>query len=197
MDESVTASFEAQLAPVLERAYAAAWHLTRNRAEAEDLVQEAALLAWRGFGSFTPGSSFRAWFLRILTNRFISDYRRSRRRGTTVDVEDVPEFSLWKQSREAGLHQMGSDPVEVLTGRLDAEQIAAALDQLPEEYRVVAVLYFVEDLSYQEIATMLEIPVGTVRSRLHRGRRLLRQALWSLAESAGVVVTGRDGENLS
>ncbi len=187
MDESATASFEAQLTPLLDRAYAAAWHLTRNTVEAEDLVQEAALLAWRGYAGFRPGSSFRAWFLRILTNKFISDYRTARRRGGVVDLDDVPEFSLWQHGREAGLMAPGSDPAGELTRRLTADQIAAALDQLPEDYRVAAVLYFVEDLSYQEIAEILDVPVGTVRSRLHRGRRLLRKELWSLAHAAGLV----------
>lgn len=187
MEPDASASFEAQLAPVLDRAYAAAWHLTRNAAEAEDLVQEAALLAWRGYGGFRPGSSFRAWFLRILTNKFISDYRRDRRRGGVVDLDAVPEFSLWRQSREAGLHAAGSDPAEALTRQLDGEQIATALDRLPEDYRVAAILYFVEDLSYQEIAEILGVPIGTVRSRLHRGRRLLQAELWSLAEASGLV----------
>ncbi|MDZ4675612.1 MAG: sigma-70 family RNA polymerase sigma factor [Gemmatimonadota bacterium] len=187
MADSATASFEAQLSPVLDRAYAAAWHLTRNAAEAEDLVQEAALLAWRGYHGFLPGSSFRAWFLRILTNKFISDYRRDRRRGVVVDMDAVPEFSLWQHSRASGMHSPDADPAAALTSQLDGEQIAAALDRLPEEYRLAAVLYFVEDLSYQEIADILGVPIGTVRSRLHRGRRLLQAELWALAAASGIV----------
>lgn len=190
MDPSATASFEAQLTPLLDRAYAAAWHLTRNTVDAEDLVQEAALLAWRGYAGFRAGSNFRAWFLRILTNKFISNYRTDRRRGGVVDLDEVPEFSLWQHGREAGLVAPGSDPAQALTRQLTADQIAAALDALPEDYRVAAVLYFMDDLSYQEIADILEIPVGTVRSRLHRGRRLLRKELWSLAHAAGLVAAG-------
>jgi len=195
MDETLTATFEAHLAAVLDRAYSAAWQLTRNAAEAEDLVQEASLLAWRGFEGFRPGSSFRAWFLRILTNKFISDYRRDRRRGPVVDLEAVPDFSLWEHGRAAGMVAPDSDPARALTSQLDAEQIARALEALPEEYRVAAVLYFVEDHSYQEIAEILEVPVGTIRSRLHRGRRLLRKELWSLAHAAGLTApAGSHGE---
>lgn len=188
-----TASFEALLAPVLDRAYAAAWQLTRNAAEAEDLVQDAALLAWRGFDGFIPGSSFRAWFLRILTNRFISDYRRDRRRGAATSLDEVPEFSLWERSREAGLHERQGDPAESLLSRLDAEQVRSALGRLPEEFRLAAILYFLDDLSYREIADVLGVPVGTVRSRLHRGRQLLQRELWGLAVAHGVVAAPMPG----
>jgi RNA polymerase sigma-70 factor (ECF subfamily) len=179
--------FEAFLRPQLESAYRLAYRLTGGAADAEDLVQEASLLAWRGFGSFEPGSNFPAWFYRILTNAFVSRYRRSRRQGLAVALDEVPELYLWRKCAAAGREDVLADPGETLVARLDAERINAAIIALPEEYRVVAALYFVEELSYQEIAEMVSIPIGTVRSRLFRARRRLQAALWDAALALGLV----------
>ncbi len=178
--------FEALLMPLLGSAYSTALRLTRNPADAEDVVQEAALLASRGFHSFQTGTNFKAWFFRILTNAYFSKYRQQRRRGHSVPLEDTPELYLFSQAAALGLHGQSADPAGDLVGRLDAEQVIGALDSLPEEYRVVATLYFVNDLSYEAIASSLEIPIGTVRSRLHRGRRMLQRALWRLAQDHGI-----------
>ncbi len=175
------------LAPLLDSAYGTALHLTRNAADAEDLVQEAALLACRGFRTFQPGTNFRAWFFRILTNCFYSTYRKKKRAGTQLELEDTPELYLYCQTAAVGLHGQTEDPAGLLMERLDADKVGAAVDALPEEYRVVATLYFLQDFSYQEIAEVLEIPVGTVRSRLHRGRRMLQKALWVIAEERGII----------
>lgn len=172
--------------PVLEPAYRTALRLTGNAAEAEDLLQDASLLALRGFDSFREGSNFKAWFFRILVNRFYSNYRRQRRAGMSVDLEEAPELYLFQRAEAAGL-VTEADPAERIVERLDTELVAAALDALPEEYRGVAALYFTQDLSYQEIAEVLDVPIGTVRSRLHRARRMLQKALWHLAEARGVV----------
>ncbi|HXG43742.1 MAG TPA: sigma-70 family RNA polymerase sigma factor [Gemmatimonadales bacterium] len=182
-----TSDFEQLLMPLLDSAYGTALHLTRNRADAEDLVQEACLLAFRGFKSFEPGSNFRAWFFRILTNAFFSKYRKRKREGETVELDDTPELYLYSQTAAAGLHSRTDDPAGALLAKLDAEQVRAAVDGLPEEYRVVATLYFMQDFSYQEIADVLGLPIGTVRSRLHRGRRLLQPALWNLARERGIL----------
>lgn len=190
MTEPTTARFEQHLADVLDRAYAAAWRFTGNATDAADLVQDSALLAWRHFDQFREGSNFAAWFLRILHNRFVSDYRRARRQGTPVAVEDVSPVLLWERSRAAGLHEGSDDPAGELLARLDADRIEAAINQLPDDYREVAILYFLRDLSYQDIATILEVPLGTVRSRLHRGRARLQQALWDVAEAHGLVPPG-------
>jgi len=179
--------FEALLRPQLESAYRLAYRLTGSAADAEDLVQEASLSAWRGFGSFEPGTNFPAWFYRILTNAFVSRYRKSRRQGQTMALDEVPELYLWSQSAEAGREDVLADPAETLVARMDAERINAAITALPDEYRVVAALYFVEDLSYQEIAGMASIPIGTVRSRLFRARRRLQAALWEAALELGLV----------
>jgi len=180
-------SFEALLTPLLEAAYGTALRFTRNAADAEDLVQDAAYLACRGFGSFEAGTNFKAWFFRILTNAFYSKYRRQKRAGIQVELEDTPELYIYCQTAATGLHDMAPDPAAALMDRLDSEAVARAIDSLPDEYRVVATLYFTQDLQYQDIAGILQVPVGTVRSRLHRGRRLLQKALWTIAEERGIV----------
>jgi RNA polymerase sigma-70 factor (ECF subfamily) len=191
------AEFEALLGECIEKAFGMAMRLTRNRADAEDLVQEAALQAFRGFASFTPGTNFKAWFFKILMNCWYAGHRRAQHRPTTIDFDDTPDLYLYAQSLRVGMPHPVDDPASALLGKLDSEQVAAALEQLPEEYRVVATLYFMEDLSYQQIAEILNCPVGTVRSRLHRGRKMLQKALWKLAEESGIVreLSGdRDGE---
>jgi len=177
--------FEELLLPLLGGAYATALRLTRSAADAEDLVQEAALRAWRAFDSFEPGSNFKAWFFRILTNAFLNQYRKEKREGIPVDLEDTPELYLYTQTAETGLHARSADPAGALMAQFDAEQVSDALAKLPEEYRTVATLYFGLDLSYQDIAAAVGIPIGTVRSRLHRARRMLQRLLWKVAVDAG------------
>ena len=180
-------AFEAQLVPLLDRAYGLAYSLTHNRADAEDLVQEAALLAFKAFAQFQPGTNFKAWFYRILVNGFYGRLRKERRQGETIDLDTLPSLLLYGKTAELGLHDQTDDPAGRLLARFDTEQIVAALDALPEEYRVACTLYFVQEFSYEEIAQTLEVPLGTVRSRIHRGRRLLQQRLWALAQEHGIV----------
>jgi len=187
-DGKSTSEFERQLSGVLDQAYGTALRLTGSAADAEDLVQDAALLAHRGFPGFTAGSNFRAWFYRILVNRFYSNYRRQRRAGVSVDLDETPELYLYQQAAASGIRP-DTDTATALVDRLDAELVAKALDALPEEFRTVASLYFMQDLRYQEIAEMLEVPIGTVRSRLHRARRMLQKALWEMAVERGIVGT--------
>lgn len=192
------ASFEELLAPLLDSAYGTALRFTRNGADAEDLVQESALLACRGFHTYEQGSNFRAWFFRILTNCFYSSYRKRKRQGTEVELDDAPELYLYCQTAAAGLHAQTEDPASKLMSQLATENVEAAIAALPEEYRVVATLYFMQDFAYQEIAVVLGVPVGTVRSRLHRSRRQLQKALWMIAEERGIVSaftkTGDEGD---
>jgi RNA polymerase sigma-70 factor (ECF subfamily) len=180
-------AFESLLSPVLGVAYGVALHLTRNRADAEDLVQEAALQAFRALASFQLGTNFKAWFLRILTNAYLSRCRAGRREAGVTSLDATPEWRLY--ARTAGTDPSGEDsnPGRTFLSKLETEQISAAVQALPLDYRTVATLYFLEDLSYEEIASIVGCPIGTVRSRLHRGRRLLRQALWRLAEDHGLV----------
>jgi RNA polymerase sigma-70 factor (ECF subfamily) len=186
-------TFEAMLEPILDGAFGTALRFTRNRSDAEDLVQDAALLACRGFGTFERGSNFKAWFFRILTNCFYSKYRKRKRQGTEVELEDAPDLFLYSQTADLGLHTVTEDPAQHLMGKLATEQVEAAIAELPDEYRVAATLYFIQDFSYQEIAEVVGVPVGTIRSRLHRGRRLLQKALWVIAEERGIVSALTEG----
>ena len=188
--ESAAARFESYLTPILTAAYGTALHMTRHGDDAEDLVQEAALQAFRAFDSFQEGTNFKAWFFRILTNLFINAYRRRQREpaiDTLPDLEDAPALYLFRQTREMGMHAWNADPAALVLERFGVEQVCRAIAALPEDYRVVSALYFMEEFSYQEIAEMVGCPVGTVRSRLHRGRRMLQKALWYIAEQQGIV----------
>ena len=182
--------FEAHLAPLLNAAYGTALHLTRNSHDAEDLVQEAAFLAFRAFHQFEEGTRFKAWYFRILTNLYFQKYRKKKREPDMVELEDVPGLYMYVKSHTTGLAAHEPDPADFIMSKLSTEQIARAIESLPEDFRVVATLYFMEDFGYQEIADMLECPLGTVRSRLHRGRRILQKALWELAEEHGVIAQG-------
>ena len=188
--------FQALLVEVLPTAYGYALRLTRNRADAEDLVQDAALRAFRAVATFEPGTNFKAWIFRILTRCFWANHRRRQRRPHTVDFDDTPDLYLFARSAEHGLPWQGDDPARTLIDRLGTERVAEAIGQLPEEYGVVCTLYFMEDFAYHEIADVLEVPVGTVRSRLHRGRKMLQKALWHVAEESGIVteLTEREGD---
>jgi RNA polymerase sigma-70 factor (ECF subfamily) len=179
--------FDSLLAPVVERAYGTALRLTGEQADAEDLVQEAALRAFQAFHQYRPGTNFRAWFFRILLNCFYAS-RRKKRPETSLDaLEEAPPLYLYSRTAEAGLHAPGRDPAREVLDRIAGEDAARAVAALPDEFRVVATLYFMDDFSYQEIANVLDVPVGTVRSRLHRGRKLLQKALWEVATDAGLV----------
>lgn len=182
--------FEALFQPIVGMAYGTAVRLTRDRTDAEDLVQDAALLAFRAFGTFQPGTNFKAWFFRILTNAFYSRHRKTKHERANLSTEDLPALYLYGKTAEIGLHSQEPDPATAMMDRFDSEHVAEALDALPDEYRVVATLYFIEDFSYQQIADVVGCPVGTVRSRLHRGRRMLQKALWRVAQERGIVPAG-------
>lgn len=185
--DAAAVSFETLLAAVLDKAYGAALHMTRHRADAEDLVSEATLFAYRAFDSFQQGTNFKAWFFRILTNCFYSRYRKTRHEADNCQLEDATELYIYLRSREAGLDVRASDPAATALGRMESAQVAAALQALPEEFRVVATMYFIEDFRYQDIAKVLNVPIGTVRSRLHRARRMLQKRLWQIAQDHGLV----------
>lgn len=183
---TVQAEFEALFSPILRMAYGTAVRLTRDRTEAEDLVQDAALLAYKAFGSFQRGTNFKAWFFRILTNAFYSRHRKQKHDKANLSTDDVPALYLYQKTWEVGLKGSEADPASAVMDRLDTDRVGEALDSLPDEYRAVATLYFVDDFSYQQIADVLDCPVGTVRSRLHRGRRMLQKSLWDIAVERGI-----------
>ena len=182
------ATLESLIDPILGLAFGVALRLSRNRTDAEDLVQEAAFQACRGFHTFQAGTNFKAWFFRILTNCFYYRHRRSKREPELVDVEDAPELYMIHRAAENGLMGDAEDPAARVLEKIGEEHVAEAISSLPAEFRVVCALYFMEDLRYQEIAEILECPVGTVRSRLHRGRRMLQKLLWHVAHERGVAI---------
>jgi len=178
--------FEALLGPQLDMAFRYATRLTRNREEAMDLVQDAAINAFQGFHTFADNSNFRAWFLRILTNRFYQSRRRDHRLETTP-IEDAEDLFLYEAAKKHGMATDGDDPAAHLFDLMTREMVEDAIDRLPDEYRSVTSLYFLAEMSYDDIAHTLEIPLGTVRSRLHRGREQLQRMLWQVALDAGII----------
>lgn len=163
--------------------YNAALRMTGNHADAEDVAQEALLRAYLAFDQFELGTNFRAWLLRIVTNTYINEFRRRRRQPELTAWEDVGREDLGKLSREMG----EPDPEQaLLTGTLD-DEVEEALAQLPEAFRECVVLCDLHGLSYAEIAQALGIPIGTVRSRIARGRRILAKSLAEYAASRGLI----------
>jgi RNA polymerase sigma-70 factor (ECF subfamily) len=181
------ADFDAELRAVLPQAYRYAMRLARNDADAEDLVQDAALRACRSAHTFVPGSNFKAWYFQILVHTFYSRHRTAQRRPQTVDLDDTPDLQLYGSLVRSGLRATGDDPASILIDRLSTEQVVDAIRALPADYAAICTLYFMEDFTYQEIAEVLEVPIGTVRSRLHRGRKMLQKTLWEAALEAGVI----------
>jgi len=165
----------------LDRLYGAALRLTRNREAAEDLVQETFLKAWRSFHTFQPGTNARAWLYRIMMNAYIDAYRRADREPEVVDQEDVEEQYLYSRVQASEeLRRQGNPEEVVLQAIMDAD-VEAALASLPDAFRAAVILADLEGFTYKEIARILDVPSGTVMSRLFRGRRLLQRALWEYA----------------
>jgi RNA polymerase sigma-70 factor (ECF subfamily) len=185
--ENTDADFDMQLRGVLGPAFGTALRMTGNRLDAEDLVQEASLAAYRGFATFQRGTNFKAWFFRIMMNCYLTGRRRARPETSMEDLEDSHAAYLFMRTAEAGLHARYEDPAARTIGQMAQDDVAGALAALPEEFRIVCTLYFMDDLAYQEIADILGLPVGTVRSRLHRGRKMLQKRLWKVAEDQGIV----------
>ncbi len=167
--------------------YSAALRMTRNRADAEDLVQETYLKAYRGYGSFREGTNLKAWLYRILTNTFINAYRAKRRHPDETELEEVEDFYLY--NRLGGLEAVAagrSAEDEVLDSFTD-DEVKQAIESLPESFRITVLLADVEGFSYKEIAEITDVPIGTVMSRLHRGRRALQKALHDFGKARGLV----------
>jgi RNA polymerase sigma-70 factor (ECF subfamily) len=178
--------FEAEALRHLDALYRTALRMTRSEADAEDLVQETYIRAFRFRDQFTLGTNMKAWLFRILTNTFINTYRRKAAQPEVTDLEGVDEFSLYR--RMAGDRAASSSPdpeAELLNSVVDTE-VTDALEALPERFRTT-VLLDVEGFSYKEIAEMLGIPIGTVMSRLHRGRKFLQKRLYDLARERGIA----------
>ncbi len=184
-DAELRDRFERDVLPLLSSLYGAALRLTRNPADAEDLVQETYLRAFRGFGGFQEGTNLKAWLYRILTNSFINTYRKKQREPQLVEgPDDIDEWYLFDKLGARSVEP--SAEVEVLD-KIPDESVKAALESLPENFRLPVLLADVEGFSYKEIAEIMDTPVGTVMSRLHRGRKALQKALWDTAKERGLV----------
>ena len=178
------ATFEAEALVHADALYGAALRMTRDRADAEDLLQETFLKAYRAYGRFEEGTNLRAWLFRILTNTYISTYRKRQRGPQVLDVEDVEDLYLHRRLAATGLSSSAEDAA---LERLTAPEVLAALDELPEQFRLAVLLSDVEQFSYKEIAEITDVPIGTVMSRIHRGRKALQKALEPYAAELGLV----------
>ncbi|HYY89781.1 MAG TPA: sigma-70 family RNA polymerase sigma factor [Chloroflexota bacterium] len=178
------APFEEEALQHLDALYRTALRMTRNPSDAEDLVQDALVRAYRFYDRFEPGTNFRAWLFKILTNTFINSYRRKQGRPQESSLDDTEDFFLYNQLGRDGGERV-TDVEDTVLDRLGADAIQAAIDQLPPQFRTTVQLADVEGLSYADIAEATGVAKGTVMSRLFRGRRLLQRALWEQAQQAG------------
>jgi RNA polymerase sigma-70 factor, ECF subfamily len=186
-EEQRQARFEELALPYLDRLYGAALRYTRDPADAEDLVQETFAKAYQKFHQYEPGTNLRAWLYRILTNTYINQYRKRQRRPDEHLQDEIEDFSLYDWFEGGGI----SAEREVLD-RITADEVRDALADLPEQFRMAVYLADVEGFAYQEIADIMGTPIGTVMSRLHRGRKQLQKALADYATRRGIVVADDD-----
>ncbi|MGJ4111524.1 sigma-70 family RNA polymerase sigma factor [Corynebacterium macclintockiae] len=177
--------FEADALPLLDQLYGVALRMTRNPADAQDLVQDAYMKAYQAFGSFKEGTNLKAWMYRILTNTYINSYRKAQRRPTESSAEDMTDWQLAETAKHDSVG-LESAEVEALKNIPD-KRIQDALMSLGEDYRMVVYYADVEGLAYKEIAEIMDTPIGTVMSRLHRGRKQLRSKLKDVAAEHGIV----------
>jgi RNA polymerase sigma-70 factor (ECF subfamily) len=171
----------------IDALYRTALRMTRSSSDAEDLVQETYLRAFRSLHQFTEGTNLRAWLFRIMTNTYINDYRKRQRRPTSTSLDDIEDFYLYDHLVDTVAQPHNDDPEAEVLERLTTANITDAIDNLPEEFRQVVTLADVEGFSYREIADVLQIPVGTVMSRLFRARRRLRKTLYDVAIESGYI----------
>lgn len=179
------ANFEADAMEFAPQLYSAALRMTRNPADAEDVVQETYLKAYRAYASFHEGTNLKAWLYRILTNTYINKYRKAQRRPSEVELGELQDLYLYRRlGEQSGATE--SAEVTALDSFVD-EDIVAAIESLSDAFRMPVLYADVEGFSYKEIAEILDIPIGTVMSRLHRGRKTLQRKLWNLAVERGLV----------
>lgn len=178
--------FQRDALPLLDSLYGAALRMTRNPADAEDLVQETMLRAYRSFDRFEEGTNLKAWLFRILTNAYINNYRKKQREPRKVSQDEVEEFDLYRELKNQDDHYQETPETLVLDSLVDSD-ITEAIDELPEQFRMAVILSDLQGFSYAEMAEIMDVPMGTVMSRLHRGRKALQKRLWELARDRGIV----------
>ncbi|WP_138432019.1 sigma-70 family RNA polymerase sigma factor [Fodinibius saliphilus] len=173
--------FEEEIIPHLDAMYNFALRLTSDPSDAEDLVQDTIVKAFRFFSSYEKGTNAKAWLFRILKNSYINNYRKKSKQPSQVDYDEVATFYETIRAERTDT----SDLEDKMFRDLIDDDISNALEELPEDFRTVVLLCDIEDFTYEEIANMLDVPIGTIRSRLHRGRNLLKDQLVEYAEKRG------------
>ncbi|MEN9792788.1 MAG: polymerase subfamily sigma factor [Actinomycetota bacterium] len=173
--------------------WSAALRMTHNRSDAEDLLQETFLKAWRASHTFERGTNLRAWLFRIMTNTFINKWNAAKRRPIETDIEDVEDLYLYRRLGTLNPAALDASAEDQMLALFTADEVKSALEELPETFRLPVLLADVDGFSYKEIAEMLDVPVGTVMSRLHRGRKAMQKRLYDYATTRGLVDTSVDG----
>ncbi len=181
------ATFADQAMEFMPQLYSAALRMTRRPADAEDLVQETYLRAYRGFGGFEQGTNLKAWLYRILTNTFINSYRAKQRRPDESELDESEDLYLYRRLGGLEAAAMGRSAEDELMDWFTDAEVKSAMEALPESFRLAVILADIEGFSYKEIAEILDIPIGTVMSRLHRGRKSLQKQLYEFAAGRGLV----------
>jgi RNA polymerase sigma-70 factor (ECF subfamily) len=188
MDETASSDprrdFEEQAIPFMDQLYAAAMRMTRNPADAADLVQETFVKAFGAWSTFSPGTNLKAWLYRILTNTYINIYRKRQREPFQGTIDELEDWQLGGAESTTASHSRSAEAEAI--DRMPASVVKDALQEVPEDFRLAVYLADVEGFSYQEIADIMKTPIGTVMSRLHRGRRMLRELLADYAAERGI-----------
>ena len=179
------ARFAEEALPLLDQLYGAAMKMTRNPQDAQDLVQETYLKAYSAFASFEEGTNLKAWLYRIMTNSYINTYRKKQREPYLGAVDDLEDWQLGGAESTTATHGRSAEAEAI--DRMPASVVKDALQEVPEDFRLAVYLADVEGFSYQEIADIMKTPIGTVMSRLHRGRRMLRELLADYAAERGIA----------
>ncbi len=187
-DEELRGLFEEQALPFLDQLYAAGMRMTRNPADAQDLVQETYVKAFSAFRQYQQGTNLKAWLYRILTNTFINSYRKKQRDPYKNTIDDLEDWQLGEAVSTTSASRVSRSAEAEAIDHLPDSTVKDALQSIPEDFRLAVYLADVEGFSYQEIADIMKTPVGTVMSRLHRGRRLLRDRLTDYAQERGIAM---------
>jgi len=185
--DRLSETFRALCLENINSLYGAALRMTRNPEDAEDLVQETYLKAVRSAHLFDESLNGRAWLFKILTNSFRDRYRKKVKSPRQVDIDDVGEFLLYDQISEAFPEKKPDESIEEFMQKFLDDEVKAALESLPDQFRLVVILSDIEGFPYKEIAEIIDAPIGTVMSRLFRGRKLLQKQLWDYANKKGII----------
>ena len=167
--------------------FSTAMRMTRNRSDAEDLVQETFIKAWRSFATYQQGTNLRAWLFRIMTNTYINKYNAQQRKPAETELDDVEELFLYKRLGSVDQSQLSQSAEDQMLSLFTDDEVKKALEELPDQFRIPVLMSDVEGFSYKEIAEILEIPLGTVMSRLHRGRKSMQKMLYEYAKERGLI----------